>query len=243
RESAMAPKARQSLYSWRPHPEIHSARQLFETLDQETRGYVTVDQVVADWPGEPDRQQLLLLSGGTGRLAWPDFRAAVRLWRSLPSHRPPRLRRYLLQSCAENSCGTWAALCAAEATCFAAHAVEQTDWAPLVSLGAFGCLLGLVPLDSSSTDPKLDRNDSGPKPMVNLGPSGRFCVYLGASASLGVTLAPAAPLLAATIGDPKSHGHGPLALCALSGVQLAGFSAALYATALGSPEIAFLLRQ
>lgn len=35
-----------------------------------------------------------------------------------------KLPRYLLQSCAENSCGTWAALCAAEAM----------PWAPFASV-------------------------------------------------------------------------------------------------------------
>lgn len=200
-----------------------TAWQLFEAM--QTSGFVSVDQVFDAWPGDADREQLMRLSKGTGQLAWPEFRAAVRLWRSLSTHRPPSLPRYLLQSMAEAVAGNLISLGAAEAACFAA-ANMCIDPAHLLNLGGFGALLAILPLDSSSMSPQLSE-DSGPPALVNLGPSGRFCMYLLGAASLGVMLSPASTLLSATVGDPKSRGHGPLAVAALSCLHFLGFAATL----------------
>lgn len=213
--------SKQALLSWN---DACTARQLFEAMQHS--GFVTIQEVFDAWPGEADRQQLMRLSGGTGQLAWPEFRAAVRLWRSLPAHRPPSLQRYTLQSVAETSAGTMVSLIAAEAACFVVTNIG-IDSPHLVNLGGFGTMLALLPLDSSSMLPQLQSDDVGLHALVNLGPMARFCIYLLGSASLGVMLSPASPLLSATVGDPKSRGHGPLAVAALSALQLLGFATTL----------------
>eukprot|EP00931_Biecheleriopsis_adriatica_P053700 TRINITY_DN31502_c0_g1_i1.p1 TRINITY_DN31502_c0_g1~~TRINITY_DN31502_c0_g1_i1.p1 ORF type:complete len:362 (+),score=60.13 TRINITY_DN31502_c0_g1_i1:59-1144(+) len=235
---ARKPDALLSWHSLREHPQ--TARQLFEALDDNSCGRLRVEQVLADWPGHAalnssETQRVLdQLSNGGGDscLAWPQFRAAVRLWKSLPGpfHEPPSLRRYLIQSTAETSLGIVVALAAAEAACLAcAAAGEAADWTQLCSLGGVGAALALLPLDSSSMQPKLRLGwaDDGPSALINLGPTSRQCLFLAGSAAVGVMLAPAAPLLAATIGDPKSKGYGPLAVAALSAAQLLGQSAVL----------------
>ncbi|CAE8666568.1 unnamed protein product, partial [Polarella glacialis] len=159
---------------------------------------------------------------------------AMRLWRSLPGpdHMPSSLRSYMMRSVAEASTGLVMALAAAEATCFvcasAGDASVGEAWTQLAAVGGVGCILALLPLDSSSMQPQLLQEwDEGHPAIVNLGPASRQALFVAATASAGVLLAPAALLLAATVGDPKSRGHGPLACAGLAAAHLAGQAATL----------------
>ncbi|CAE8653152.1 unnamed protein product, partial [Polarella glacialis] len=167
-----------------------TARHLFEALDRGA-GVVAIEQVCRRWPGSrpqsPELLRLLLrlassspsedLSSGrqAESLAWPQFRAAMRLWRSLPGpdHMPSSLRSYMMRSVAEASTGLVMALAAAEATCFvcasAGDASVGEAWTQLAAVGGVGCILALLPLDSSSMQPQLLQEwDEGHPAIVNL---------------------------------------------------------------------------
>jgi len=225
-----------ALLSW--HHDANggqTARQLFEVLDVSDSGFVALHEVAARWPGagdSPELQRLLQrLACGEDKLSWRQFRSAVRLWRSLPAadHRPPSLRRYLAQSAAETWTGMVTSLVAAEAASLAAATAGEVAWTQLCPLGAVAATLALLPLDSSNMHPRIKRDwaDYGPSALVNLGPTSRQALFLAASAAAGVMLAPAAPVLAATIGDPKSKGYGPLAVAALATGHFVGQAATL----------------
>eukprot|EP00930_Biecheleria_cincta_P004432 TRINITY_DN105346_c0_g1_i1.p1 TRINITY_DN105346_c0_g1~~TRINITY_DN105346_c0_g1_i1.p1 ORF type:complete len:364 (-),score=42.54 TRINITY_DN105346_c0_g1_i1:74-1135(-) len=226
-----------ALLSW-SHGE-QTARQLFEALDSQGLGAVSIAQVCNSWPGEGGHELeycLLRLKDnakiGTGentevQLTWPEFRAAVRLWRSLygQRHSVPSLRGYMLQSLVETCTGTTVSMLAAEAACLACAGSEA--WQHICSLGGLGVAVALVTLDGSSMSPCFAWADRAPRSLVNLGSSSRLTTFLAACASSGVMLAPAAPLLSATIGDPKSRGHGPLAVAALGVAQFVGHASLL----------------
>lgn len=219
-----------------------SARQLFEALDSQGLGAVSIAQVCRSWPGESGHELeycLLRLKDnanlGTAestevQLTWPEFRAAVRLRRSLygQDHSVPSLRGYVLQSLAETCTGTMVSMLAADAACLACAGSFEA-WQQICSLGGLGVALALVTLDGSSMSPRFAWADHAPRSLVNMGSSSRLTTFLAACASQGVMLAPAAPLLAATIGDPKSRGHGPLAVAALGLAQFVGQASLLMA--------------
>lgn len=240
--SWMAPNHQKhhALLSWSDDVDRRTARQLFELLDTDGDGLVSVEEIVRQWPSDPCHpscdeaeltsmlQRLALQSEQhghrRGHLAWGEFRKVVRLWRSTESHSPPRCRRYLIQSATEASAALVAALCAAEASCML-HTVSAEVSVQLAALGGMGLVLSLLPLDSSSVRPVLA--DVGPAEIVNLGPHARRGLFLAAAFSCGGLLAPSVPILAALVGDPQTQGHGPVALASVAVAHWAGQIAGL----------------
>jgi len=211
------------LVSWPPqlYCRQQTARQLFEELDEDGDGFVAVGDAARRWP-RPRRaskdttgieqmlRRLALDAGREGQLSWPEFRNVVRLWHAAQGY-APELRPYLLQSAVETSAAVTTTFTVAQAACMACAAVGQSSWLHLAAIGGVGMVITLAPLDASSVRPLLQRASPAP-----LGLASRWALFGAASASAGVLLAPAVPLLSSTLGDPETHGYGPLAMAGLT---------------------------
>lgn len=222
------------------HHGSPTARQLFESLDTDGDGLVSVQQVADAWPRPPGteaaavREVVARLAAATGRaqLKWPEFRAVVRLWHATGG-RPPSLRSYIALSTAEAAASVAMAAAASQAASIACATGAESSWPQLAAIGGMGALIALAPLDASGVRPVLNLGGEHNHVLTNLGPNARRALFAAASASAGILLAPVVPLLAGTIGDPQTHGYGPLAVIGVAAAHLAGQVVALAAVPKG----------
>jgi len=234
--------ARKQLLAWPlPGDSLHAstAEQCFQSLAPDHNGHVSVEAVADSWPKlKGDRevhhmlQRLASAHGLEGHLSWLEFCCAVRIWHATGG-RPLGLRTYLQRAAAEASYMTMVALLSVQAGSMACATMGEAAWAQLAALGGVGALISALPLDASAAHSCLKqmRSASGSPGQANAtavaGRRAQRRLFTALGASLGALAAPAVPLLASTVGDPKTRGYGPLAVAGLAAAQLAGQTAAL----------------
>jgi len=227
----------QVLQAWPRQGEASlTALQLFEALDVDNDGFISLEEVVHAWPlptGQEARHVKAALSAAdlssAGLLAWLDFRDVVRLWHVTGGH-IPSLRRFLCCTIAESAVSATLAMIAAQAAsmaCAAAAGSSPTVWPRMAAVGGVGATVSLALFDGSCVKPLLlSRKKAGSMPAST---NSRHVLFAAASLSTGVLLAPAVPILASTIGDPQTKGYGPLAIAGLALVHASAHSVVLAA--------------
>jgi len=218
-----------------------TARALFDALDSDKDGLVSAEDVALSWPRSDTGSMFFDTSdniltvvrniahagdidgsradGNYSSLSWPEFRIAVRLWH-ISAGNLPTLRSYMLSIAAEYTYGVAIALAAAEATglvCGASGA--DANWSQVSTLGGIGAVVATALFDSNSVRPFVRPEKANVHTPSSSGP--RTALYTVALASTGALLSPLVPILASTIGDPKTQGYGPLAV---AGLAIANFS-------------------
>lgn len=216
-----------------------TAHQLFETLDADSDGRVSLEKVADAWPlragasAEEARRRVRLAlariaisyghSGPSSQIMIGEleFRDAVRLWHVTGGH-IPSLRCFLLSAVAEGSASVTLSLLAAQAAslvCAAVAGPTATVWPRLAAVGGVGATVAITLFDGSCVKPLLrSRKKANSMP---LGAGTRQMLFISGSLSTGLLLAPAVPVLAGTVGDAQTKGYGPLAVAGLAIVHAA----------------------
>jgi len=209
-----------------------TARKLFDALDTDGDGLLSVDEVLRSWPVEDcaHRRKAAGLEGALvrladqsrceGKIAWLQFRAMVRLWH-VTGGDVCELRPFLLQNAIETYASATLGLAAMQVSALVSAPPK------LSAVGGIGAAVAAMLFDGGSVRPVLQPSKVDMNMPVT--PFARRTLFAVASASIGLFLAPAVPLIAGTMGDERGHGYGPSAVVGLATAQLGGQAAFLAA--------------
>jgi len=213
-----------------------TARQLFETLDTDSDARVSLSDVVNSWhlPHGGSCQerahvhetlQLLLLAAGQDtHFNINEFRTAVRLWHTTGGHLPS-IREYALRTAAETTASAVACLAAMQVVCLSLTFSNEDMWPQISAAGGLAAVTSIAALDGHSVEPCVRKGKVHEEMPANW--RYQCALFSMAGISVGVALAPAAPLASGIIGDPKGRGFGPTAVAGLAVAHLTGNALAL----------------